>query len=153
MLYFYHRDYYSHKVVSQLSCQEKQCITRLHLDPPSPGAALYTLYQIWTIKESYVKALGIGLGFNISRIEYDPQKSAVSVDGKPLSGWRIDSFSFGGIESIESHGFVGSVCYRMYEKGDTPQGHREQNVFVHPKLPPGLQLLHPSILLDSGRER
>jgi hypothetical protein len=109
--------------------------------------ALQTLYQIWTIKEAYTKALGIGLGFTFSRIEYDAQNSTVTVDGKPLDNWRIESFTFDGKEGQGFHSFVGSVCYKALEKDGTLQGCNEVNVFVHPKPPASLQFVQTSTLL------
>ncbi|OQR99122.1 L-aminoadipate-semialdehyde dehydrogenase-phosphopantetheinyl transferase [Thraustotheca clavata] len=35
---------------------------------PNP---LECFYQLWSLKEAYVKALGIGIGFDISRVQFD----------------------------------------------------------------------------------
>jgi len=54
--------------------------------------ALYHFYLIWTLKEAYTKALGLGLGFDFKRIEYDKAKNRVKVDGIILKGWTFDIF-------------------------------------------------------------
>ena len=36
---------------------------------PSPVERLSAFYRLWALKESYVKALGDGLGFDLKRIE------------------------------------------------------------------------------------
>lgn len=49
---------------------------------------------LWTVKEAYTKALGVGLGFDFTRVEvtFTPLHvvDTVSVDGAVLSGWRFD---------------------------------------------------------------
>jgi len=58
----------------------------------SSSEALYHFYLIWTLKEAYTKALGLGLGFDFKRIEYDKGKNRVKVDGIVLKGWAFDIF-------------------------------------------------------------
>ena len=74
----------------QLTPYEKQALN------PAPGVssseALYHFYLIWTLKEAYTKALGMGLGFDFKRIEYDKAKNRVKVDGIILKGWTFDIF-------------------------------------------------------------
>jgi len=69
---------------------EKQGLNPSPPDPPSE--ALYRFYLIWTLKEAYTKALGLGLGFDFKRIEYDGAKNRVRVDGIILKGWVFDIF-------------------------------------------------------------
>jgi 4'-phosphopantetheinyl transferase len=49
-------------------------------------------FWMWTVKEAYTKALGIGLGFDFSRIEFDVPNKIVRVDKKIPQGWRFDMF-------------------------------------------------------------
>ncbi|KAF9646976.1 hypothetical protein BDM02DRAFT_3098972 [Thelephora ganbajun] len=73
-----------------LTPYEKQT---LNPSPPvSSSEALYHFYLIWTLKEAYTKALGLGLGFDFQRIEYDKTKNRVKVDGIILKGWTFDIF-------------------------------------------------------------
>jgi 4'-phosphopantetheinyl transferase len=44
------------------------------------------------MKEAYSKALGLGLGFNFRRIEYDVTAEEVRVDGVSPKGWRFSKF-------------------------------------------------------------
>ncbi|XP_073518178.1 L-aminoadipate-semialdehyde dehydrogenase-phosphopantetheinyl transferase isoform X2 [Phyllobates terribilis] len=37
----------------------------------SDGAQLDTFYRHWALKESFIKAIGVGLGFNLQRIEFE----------------------------------------------------------------------------------
>ena len=56
--------------------------------------ATRALFKLWTLKEAYTKALGIGLGFDMTRIEYDFKENILRLDGMPLTHWRIHSFYF-----------------------------------------------------------
>ena len=42
---------------------------------------LKNFLKIWTAKEAYLKYLGQGIGFGLSRIEVEPDRSRLSVDG------------------------------------------------------------------------
>ena len=77
--------------------------------------ALTALFDLWTIKESYTKALGRGLGFDFSRIEYDFRTRILSVDGQTLCGWFLGVFYF----EVEGNKYVGATCHRL-EEGSTP---------------------------------
>jgi 4'-phosphopantetheinyl transferase len=59
-------------------------------------------FWIWTLKEAYTKALGLGLGFDFARIEYDVPNELVRIDGKPVVGWEFVKFTLqvdGGADS------------------------------------------------------
>jgi hypothetical protein len=75
---------------TQLTPYEKETLS------PTPAVSssesLYHFYLIWTLKEAYTKALGLGLGFDFKRIEYDKVKNRVKVDGVILKGWTFDIF-------------------------------------------------------------
>ncbi|QRW26445.1 kinetochore protein Mis12/MTW1 [Rhizoctonia solani] len=63
------------------------------LDPTLPDEVkLRRLYILWTLKESYTKALGQPIGFDFSRIECDIPHRQIRVDGEPLLGWEFRLF-------------------------------------------------------------
>ncbi|CEL56629.1 L-aminoadipate-semialdehyde dehydrogenase-phosphopantetheinyl transferase OS=Xenopus laevis GN=aasdhppt PE=2 SV=1 [Rhizoctonia solani AG-1 IB] len=63
------------------------------LDPShSDEVKLRRLYILWTLKESYTKALGQPIGFDFSRIECDIPHRQIRVDGEPLLGWEFRLF-------------------------------------------------------------
>lgn len=51
--------------------------------------ALSRFYLIWTIKEAYTKAIGLGFGFDLRRIEYDVSTNMVAVDGVVAADWHF----------------------------------------------------------------
>ncbi|KAH9943110.1 uncharacterized protein BXZ73DRAFT_97165 [Epithele typhae] len=73
---------------------------RLILLPKAPSSPLSSreqlrrFYLIWTLKEAYTKALGLGMGFDFSRIEYDVFNDAVRIDGAIPRGWNFIRFEF-----------------------------------------------------------
>ncbi|KAF8665811.1 hypothetical protein AX16_000254 [Volvariella volvacea WC 439] len=61
---------------------------------------------MWTLKEAYTKALGLGLGFDFSRVEFDPENNIVRVDGQVPKGWWFGKF----IVRDESDSYQGVVA-------------------------------------------
>ena len=54
--------------------------------------SLRKFFWIWTLKEAYTKALGLGLGFDFRRVEFDVEENVVRVDEEILAGWRFSKF-------------------------------------------------------------
>lgn len=53
---------------------------------------LQNLFWLWTVKEAYTKTLGLGLGFNFSRITFDVHNDVIYVDEAPLCGFQFVLF-------------------------------------------------------------
>ncbi|KAH9050069.1 hypothetical protein EDB84DRAFT_726118 [Lactarius hengduanensis] len=60
-------------------------------DDVPENEAISRFYLIWTIKEAYTKAIGLGLGFDLQRIEYDVATKMVTVDGVVATEWRFET--------------------------------------------------------------
>ncbi|KAI0637858.1 hypothetical protein C8Q77DRAFT_1088160 [Trametes polyzona] len=77
----------------QLTDLERRILLPTSSAPPlSQHEELRRFYLIWTLKEAYTKALGLGMGFDFSRIEYDVPNDVVRIDGKPPRGWMFTRF-------------------------------------------------------------
>jgi len=61
---------------------------------------------VWTAKEAYTKALGLGLGFDFRRIECDVVAGTVTVDGGVPGGWELARFSV----SVGGDAYEGAVA-------------------------------------------
>jgi 4'-phosphopantetheinyl transferase len=48
---------------------------------------------MWTVKEAYTKALGLGMGFEFSRVEFDAVQRQIKIDGKTPKGWKFTLFT------------------------------------------------------------
>ncbi|KAK0242513.1 hypothetical protein EDD85DRAFT_292752 [Armillaria nabsnona] len=76
-------------VGDQLTALERRCL----LSPEvSQDEALRRFFWIWTVKEAYTKALGLGLGFDFSRVEFDVTSDIIRVDGTVPPGWQFKKF-------------------------------------------------------------
>lgn len=85
------------------------------LERQAPSTATRALFRLWTIKEAYTKAIGSGLGFEMSRIEFDFDRSLLRVDGSPLYNWEIRSFFLPHAAGAEGQQYAATVCYRLGE--------------------------------------
>lgn len=120
---------HKHENTKQLTPSESAFL----LDPSRPTPeALKSFYQIWTLKEAYTKALGLGLGFDFARIECinHSSSSGVSdasgggkkvdgtfrVDGKVPRGWEVDLFE---VEVAGSGTYVGVAARCTGGDGET----------------------------------
>ncbi|KAF9563688.1 4'-phosphopantetheinyl transferase [Agrocybe pediades] len=64
------------------------------LSPAVPDSErLKRFFWMWTLKEAYTKALGLGLGFDFRRVEFDVPEKTVRIDGEIPEGWRFSMFT------------------------------------------------------------
>ncbi|KAF7331800.1 Ebony activating protein [Mycena kentingensis (nom. inval.)] len=75
-------------VGDQLTAHEHHLIASA--DSQSRGLELF--FWMWTAKEAYTKALGLGLGFDFRRVEFDPLLNVLRVDDNVPGGWRLFKF-------------------------------------------------------------
>lgn len=76
--------------------RERQLLESQFYDP---ATATDILFKYWTLKEAYTKALGMGMGFDFSRVEYriadgGMGQDRIAVDNVVLQGWSFRGFSF-----------------------------------------------------------
>ncbi|KIJ56537.1 hypothetical protein M422DRAFT_197492 [Sphaerobolus stellatus SS14] len=62
--------------------------------------AIRYIFQLWTFKEAYTKAVGLGLGFDFKRIHFDVSTREVLVDGDIPRGWEFTLFEVKNGEEI-----------------------------------------------------
>ncbi|TFK56063.1 4'-phosphopantetheinyl transferase [Heliocybe sulcata] len=78
-----------HTVGDQLTSLEHRLLLSPGIDPQE---ALRRFYLLWTMKEAYTKALGLGLGFEFRRVEYNVPDNVLTVDGVVPKGWEFVVF-------------------------------------------------------------
>ncbi|KAI0721830.1 hypothetical protein C8T65DRAFT_629312 [Cerioporus squamosus] len=124
-------------------------LERSILLPPPPASPLSKeeqlrrFYLIWTLKEAYTKALGLGMGFDFSRIEYDVPNDVVRIDGVVPRGWEFTRFELQA-EVKEGHleDYVGVVARFV---GDSAA--ESEKVKVAPSAPPWLKVYNATQFL------
>lgn len=67
------------------------------------------IFLLWTLKEAYSKALGLGLGFDFQRIEYHIPNNTVHIDGKAAEGWHFKMFEV--LSPSSSDVYQGCIAY------------------------------------------
>ncbi|CAG7847388.1 SubName: Full=Uncharacterized protein {ECO:0000313/EMBL:CCA77922.1} [Serendipita indica DSM 11827] len=109
-------------IESTLTPSESRHLHQLAAAESTRSQATKHLFQLWTLKEAYVKTLGVGITFELSRIHFDFDTSVLVVDGEPLNRWGIISF---GVSSLFSDDvpekYVAAVCYQR-DSSDTETG-------------------------------
>ncbi|KAJ6516113.1 hypothetical protein C8R45DRAFT_232137 [Mycena sanguinolenta] len=78
--------------VETMSDQLTTVERRLISSAADEAQGLERFFWMWTAKEAYTKALGIGLGFDFSRVEFDPALDVIRVDGTIPKGWVLSKF-------------------------------------------------------------
>lgn len=68
---------------------------------PNDEDLLNQFYRYWCLKESYIKAVGVGLGYKLERLEfYYPENQVwadvayLRIDGKEEKDWRFSLYQF-----------------------------------------------------------
>jgi len=75
-------------VGDQLTAHERYLISSAE----TQDQGLECFFWMWTAKEAYTKALGLGLGFDFRRVEFDPALDILLVDGIVPKGWQFTKF-------------------------------------------------------------
>jgi len=67
---------------------------RSFLESQDDTTGIGSIFALWTVKEAYTKAIGMGLAFGFDRLEYRMEAdNLLRIDGRPLQGWALNSFA------------------------------------------------------------
>jgi len=120
---------------------------------PTPEAKWRAFYVNWCLKEAYIKAVGIGLGFELQRAEFildnnvAPTSAQVKIDGTLSPEWYFDIHSLGTNHVAAS--CLGPACLAMESFRNTLR----QVVEWHgPGTPRPFRILTPMELLGNQHE-
>uniref|UniRef100_G2XME7 holo-[acyl-carrier-protein] synthase n=1 Tax=Oryza brachyantha TaxID=4533 RepID=G2XME7_ORYBR len=84
---------------SHLTYHEWNCI----VSSGSPDEMLAEFYRYWCLKEAFVKATGVGVGFGLQRLEFHHTNWTdifLSIDGEEVRKWRFWLFKIDEMASI-----------------------------------------------------
>ena len=70
----------------QLTPFELTLLQDPHLDE---NEAIHRVFLMWTLKEAYIKALGLGMRMDLNQIEYDVIRDVVRIQGRRPIGWKF----------------------------------------------------------------
>jgi 4'-phosphopantetheinyl transferase len=65
------------------------------LEALPPARRHLRFYELWTLKESYLKATGAGLSTSLDRITFDFESHTAQLVDEPVAGWRFAQFHAG----------------------------------------------------------
>lgn len=101
--------------------------------PPSP-TLLQHIYWIWTLKESYTKCLGVGLGFDFSRISFNLEALTLHLGGPDGDTQHVDDIVKVDGKSVRGYSFF---MFEVSNGDEEYQGVITQKMhFSDPSVPP-----------------
>ncbi|KAL2633491.1 hypothetical protein R1flu_004970 [Riccia fluitans] len=105
----------------------QNCFTKLEWDMlwsagPAPGPLYEQFYRLWCLKEAYIKAVGIGLGFDLLRAEFFyptgdiwSDIAQLRIDSREKQKWRFS------LHKLDGH----SVCVAKGPPDDATESFRK----------------------------
>ncbi len=80
-----------------------------------------TFFRVWTLKESFVKAVGIGISYPLNTAEFLFEGSAIKAIG-------CDGFSF--VQFVVNDAFICSVCLKKQVKNEFKKIYSDNDFFT-----------------------